>query len=75
MYKRQILGIDNFCGSIERGKDATLFISTGDALDIMTNNLTHAFIQGKNIDLDNRQRELYRKFQMKYGIESKDSPE
>jgi len=71
----QILGIDNVCGSIEQGKDATLFISTGDALDIMTNNLTHAFIQGKNIDLDNRQRELYRKFQTKYGIESKDSPE
>ena len=71
----QILGIDNVCGSIEQGKDATLFISTGDALDIMTNNLTHAFIQGKNIDLDNRQRELYRKFQTKYGIERKDSPE
>ena len=71
----QILGIDNVCGSIEQGKDATLFISTGDALDIMTNNLTHAFIQGKNIDLDNRQRELYRKFQTKYGIESKDAPE
>ena len=71
----QILGIDETCGSIERGKDATLFISSGDALDIMTNNLTHAFIEGKNIDLDNRQRVLYRKFQTKYGIESKDSPE
>lgn len=71
----QILGIDELSGSIERGKYATLFISTGDALDIMTNNLTHAFIQGKNIDLDNRQRKLYRKFQRKYGLESKDSPE
>ncbi len=70
----QIIGIDDVCGSIERGKDATLFISTGDALDIMTNNLTHAFIQGKRIDLDNRQRVLYRKFQSKYGLESKDSP-
>ena len=71
----QILGVEDVCGSIERGKDATLFISSGDALDVMTNNLTHAFIQGKRIDLDNRQRELYRKFQTKYGIESKDSPE
>ena len=71
----QILGIDDLCGSIERGKYATLFISTGDALDIMTNNLTHAFIQGKNIDLDNRQRQLYRKFQRKYGLESKYSTE
>lgn len=71
----QILGVDDVCGSIERGKDATLFISSGDALDVMTNNLTHAFIQGKSIDLDTRQRELYRKFQTKYGNESKDSPE
>ena len=65
----KILGIDDVCGTIERGKDATLFISEGDALDIRTNDLTHAFIQGRTIDLDNRQRELYRKFQTKYGAE------
>ena len=65
----RILGIDDVCGTIERGKDATLFISEGDALDIRTNYLTHAFIQGRTIDLDNRQRELYRKFQTKYGAE------
>jgi imidazolonepropionase-like amidohydrolase len=65
----KILGIDDTCGSIERGKDATLFISAGDALDIRTNDLTHAFIGGRSIDLDNRQRELYRKFQTKYGAE------
>jgi len=29
--------------------------------------LSHAFIQGRSIDLDNRQRELYRKYQNKYG--------
>jgi imidazolonepropionase-like amidohydrolase len=65
----RLLGIDDVCGTIERGKDATLFISEGDALDIRTNYLTHAFIQGRTIDLDNRQRELYRKFQTKYGAE------
>ena len=63
----RILGIDDQCGSIETGKDATLFISEGDALDMMTNRLSHAFIQGRSIDLDNRQRELYRKYQNKYG--------
>jgi len=68
----RILGIDKTCGSIEQGKDATLFISTGDALDIRTNHLSHAFIQGRSIDIDNRQRELYRKFQTKYGAESLD---
>ena len=65
----KILGIDDTYGTIERGKDATLFISSGDALDIRTNDLTHAFIGGRAIDLDNRQRELYRKFQTKYGAE------
>ncbi|MGY8916832.1 MAG: amidohydrolase family protein, partial [Flavobacteriales bacterium] len=65
----RILGIDNKVGSIERGKDATLFISEGDALDIRTNDLTHAFIGGRSIDLDNRQKQLYRKFQTKYGAE------
>jgi imidazolonepropionase-like amidohydrolase len=68
----KILGIDDICGSIERGKDATLFISAGDALDIRTNHLSHAFIQGRSIDVDNRQRELYRKFQTKYGAEMLD---
>ena len=63
----RILGVDEFCGSLEKGKDATLFISEGDALDMRTNYLTHAFVQGRAIDLDNRQRELYRKYQAKYG--------
>lgn len=65
----RILGVDDSCGSIEQGKDATLFISTGDALDVMTNNVEAAFIQGRKIDTDNRQRQLYRKFQTKYGKE------
>ena len=63
----RILGVDAFCGSLETGKDATLFISEGDALDMRTNYLTKAFIQGRSIDLDNRQRQLYRKYQTKYG--------
>ena len=65
----KILGVDDVCGTIERGKDATLFISDGDALDVRTNHLTHAFIQGRTMDLDNRQKALYRKFQTKYGAE------
>ena len=58
----QILGIDNMVGSIERGKDATFFISTGDALDMRTNNVEHAFIKGKIIDLNNHQKELFNKY-------------
>ncbi|MFN3301080.1 MAG: amidohydrolase family protein, partial [Sediminibacterium sp.] len=48
----KILGIDNIVGSIEVGKHATLFVSTGDALDMKSNNLEHAFIRGKKLDLD-----------------------
>ena len=63
----QILGIDEAWGSIETGKVATLFVSDGDALDMRTNRVSLAFIQGREIDLDQRQRQLYRKFQDKYG--------
>lgn len=62
----KILGVDHLCGSIETGKDATLFISTGDALDMKTNNVEAAFIQGREIDLNNFQKQLYKKYSEKY---------
>ena len=62
----KILGIDATAGSIEAGKDATLFISTGDALDVMTNNVEIAWIRGRKIDLDNHQKALYHKYKSKY---------
>ena len=62
----KILDIDATTGSLETGKDATLFISTGDALDVRTNNVIAAFIQGRYIDVDNHQKKLYRKYSEKY---------
>jgi imidazolonepropionase-like amidohydrolase len=62
----KILGIDERVGSLEKGKDATLFVSSGDALDMRGNDVTHAFIQGRMIELDNRQMQLYRKYKAKY---------
>jgi imidazolonepropionase-like amidohydrolase len=67
MNAAKILGIDTRVGSIEVGKDATIFVSSGDALDMKTNSLEHAFIRGRKIDLDNHQRQLYKKFSGKYG--------
>jgi imidazolonepropionase-like amidohydrolase len=64
----QILGIDKTCGSLEDNKDATLFISSGDALDMIGNKVEIAFIQGRMIDLDNYQKELYRRYKEKYTI-------
>lgn len=62
----KILGIDNQCGSLEVGKDATLFISEGDALDMRTNKLTKAFIQGRDLLLESHQTKLYKKYKEKY---------
>ena len=58
----QILGIDKYCGSIEEGKDATFFISSGDALDMRTNNVEKAYIQVIVVDLNNHQKELFKKY-------------
>jgi imidazolonepropionase-like amidohydrolase len=64
----KIFGMDEHLGSLEVGKDATLFVSQGDALDMRTNNVTFAMIRGKYIDLDNHQKELYEKYCKKYGL-------
>lgn len=65
----EILGIDELVGSLEEGKQATLFISEGDALDMRTNNVQAAFIQGREVDLDNPQEALYRKYKARYETE------
>lgn len=67
----KILGIDDKVGTLETGKYATLFVSDGDALDMKTNNVTLAFIEGKNIDLRNEQKELYYRYMNKYGLKIK----
>jgi imidazolonepropionase-like amidohydrolase len=64
----KILGIDARVGSLEIGKDATLFISSGDALDMRSNNVEWAFIRGKMLDLSNNQKALNEKYLKKYGI-------
>lgn len=62
----KILGIDSQCGTLEQGKDATLFISEGDALDMRTNKISHAYIQGRILNLDNHQTKLYTKYKTKF---------
>ncbi len=62
----KLLGIDKFCGTLEVGKDATLFISEGDALDMRTNKLTSAFIQGRSISLETHQTKLNDRYKTKF---------
>lgn len=64
----KILGIDNMTGSLEVGKDANVVISEGDILDMKSSKVTHAFIQGRAINLNNKHTQLFEKYKYKYGI-------
>ncbi len=64
----KILGINDRLGTIEVGKDATFIISTGDILDITTNDVVDAYVSGRKLNLGNRHKDLYKKFADKYGI-------
>ncbi len=64
----KILGVDDKIGTLEKGKSASLIISSGDVLDMKSSVIEHAFIDGREINLDNKQKELDRKFEKKYGL-------
>ena len=61
----EILGVDDMIGSIDIGKDATFFISETPPME-MNPKILMAFIQGKEVDLNNHQKMLYKKYQEKY---------
>ena len=62
----KILGIDADYGTLTVGKSATLFISEGDALDMRTNILSHAFIDGRSLSLETHQTKLWKRYMGKY---------
>jgi len=62
----EILGIDNRLGSLEVGKDATLFVSSGDALDMRSQQLSHIWIDGRPVELNAMQQELHQRFKDRY---------
>ena len=62
----KILGIDDLYGTLAVGKSATLFISEGDALDMRGNQLSHAFIDGRELSLETHQTELWKRYMGKY---------
>ena len=64
----RILGVEDRLGTLEKGKSASLIVSTGDVLDMKTSNIEYAFIDGRQIDLNNKQKELNLKFSKKYGL-------
>lgn len=65
LYPAQILGVADRVGSLEAGKDATLFVADGDPLDTPTQ-ITHAWIRGRQVDLNDKHKTLYHKYEQKY---------
>ncbi len=62
----KILGIDATYGSLAQGKSATLILVSGDVLDMRSSIVERGFIDGRDVNLDNKQAELARKFGEKY---------
>ncbi|APG64458.1 amidohydrolase [Tenacibaculum todarodis] len=62
----KILGIDDKVGTLEVGKDATLFVSEGDALDMRTNKVSNSFINGRKLSLETHQTKLWKRYSDKY---------
>ena len=60
------MGIGNKVGTLSAGKDATLFISKGDALDMRTNQIEKAYISGREISLESHQTKLWKRYKNKY---------
>ena len=61
----ELLGVADKIGSLEVGKQATIIVSDGDIMDYLTMRVTHMFIDGRVVNLDDRHKELYRKYTAK----------
>ena len=61
LYPAQIFGVAERLGSIEVGKDATLFICDGNIFDLRAN-VQRMWIAGKEIKLEDRHTRLYEKY-------------
>jgi imidazolonepropionase-like amidohydrolase len=64
----EILGLIDL-GILKDGYRATLFVSEGDALDMRTNKVIYAFIDGRKVKIDGMQEVLYERYKAKYGQE------
>ena len=67
----KLMGVADKTGSIEPGKEANFIISSGDILDMSTSNVTDAFIQGRKVNLDDKQKQLNDRYEQKYELKQK----
>ncbi|MDP5137228.1 amidohydrolase family protein [Rheinheimera baltica] len=61
----QIAGVADKIGSIEVGKAASLVVSDGDIFDYLGHKVTHLWIDGREVDLNNRHKQLHQKYQQR----------
>ncbi|MDE2834047.1 MAG: amidohydrolase family protein [Bacteroidota bacterium] len=70
----EIFGVDDRLGSLEAGKEATLFIADGDPFETSTT-IHHVFIGGYQISMESRHTQLYEEFLNRSpGLENRDGP-
>lgn len=65
LWPAEIFGLSHQLGSIETTRSATLIITDGDPLEVTTH-IERAFIDGREIDLANKQTKLAEKYREKY---------
>jgi imidazolonepropionase-like amidohydrolase len=65
LWPAEIFGLSRQLGSIETTRSATLIITDGDPLEVTTH-IERAFIDGREIDLSNKQTRLAEKYREKY---------
>ena len=60
----EFMGLSDRLGSLEPGKQATLLITTGTPLD-MTSDILQAYIQGRELDMNDIQKHFFNKYMEK----------
>lgn len=61
----EVLGVGDRLGTLEVGKAATMFLADGDVLEITTR-VTDAWIDGRTVVLDDKHKQLDRKYRERY---------
>ena len=62
----KIAGVDDKLGSLEVGKAGTVVVSEGDILDYRSSKISQMWIDGRAVDLNNKQKDLHQKYQQRY---------
>ncbi len=65
IYPAELFGLDNRVGTLEEGKDATFIITDGDVFDLRSS-VEQMFIQGRKIDMADKQKNLFERYKEKY---------